>query len=292
MIDRREIERLDFAELYTRGVAAARVGETDEARAYLEAALEKQPDSADAWMWLAGVVEGPRAKRDAFRKVLELRPEDPEATQGIARLAEKYGSGMVLEGEEPETLHCTWHPDRETLLRCTRCGRPMCVECAVRHPVGMRCKACVRELRSPIYVVSPVQLAAGGTVAFALSVMAGGLLSAFSGAVHIFFWFIAFLAGSAAGAGIADLSGRAAGRKRGRTLALVVAVSAVVGTLAGFVLAAVVVRTTSAVAGPQPPPFTVVLGWVLARPLIAIRDPIAAGLYLFAAVGSITARLR
>lgn len=39
---------------------------------------------------------------------------------------------------------CTNHPLRETTLRCNRCDKPICSECAVRTPVGYRCKECVR----------------------------------------------------------------------------------------------------------------------------------------------------
>ena len=37
---------------------------------------------------------------------------------------------------------CADHPDVETRLRCSRCGRPICPRCGVRTPVGMRCPDC------------------------------------------------------------------------------------------------------------------------------------------------------
>ncbi len=43
-----------------------------------------------------------------------------------------------------EPLYCVNHPDRETYLRCNRCDRPICSECAVLTPTGYRCKDCVR----------------------------------------------------------------------------------------------------------------------------------------------------
>ena len=44
---------------------------------------------------------------------------------------------------------CADHPDVETRLRCSRCGRPICPRCSVRTPVGMRCPDCAgtRSLR-------------------------------------------------------------------------------------------------------------------------------------------------
>ncbi|MEN6570951.1 MAG: hypothetical protein ABFD24_03825 [Anaerolineaceae bacterium] len=44
----------------------------------------------------------------------------------------------------PETLYCYIHPNRETVLRCNRCNRPICSSCAILTPTGYRCKECVR----------------------------------------------------------------------------------------------------------------------------------------------------
>ncbi|MDR7251517.1 hypothetical protein J2X46_000489 [Nocardioides sp. BE266] len=43
-------------------------------------------------------------------------------------------------------MTCTFHPDRETLLGCTRCGRSACPDCLRDAPVGQHCLACVRGL--------------------------------------------------------------------------------------------------------------------------------------------------
>lgn len=37
---------------------------------------------------------------------------------------------------------CHWHPDRETLLSCSSCDRPICPECARTAAVGMKCPDC------------------------------------------------------------------------------------------------------------------------------------------------------
>ena len=41
-------------------------------------------------------------------------------------------------------LFCYVHPDRETLLRCNNCERPICTQCAVLTPTGYRCKECIQ----------------------------------------------------------------------------------------------------------------------------------------------------
>lgn len=131
---------------------------------------------------------------------------------------------------EPEVLHCTWHPDRETVLRCARCGRPMCPACATPHPVGMRCKQCFKETRSPLYRVDARGLASGGAFGLAASVAAAAVVNLVCGLIGGFFQlFLAFILGSSLGTGIGDVVGRAAGRKRGRELMGVAAGAVILG---------------------------------------------------------------
>ncbi len=44
---------------------------------------------------------------------------------------------------------CYRHPDRETGVSCSNCGRPICPDCMTPTPVGMRCPECSRE-RTPV----------------------------------------------------------------------------------------------------------------------------------------------
>ncbi len=72
------------------------------------------------------------------------------------------------------TLTCHWHPDRETGLTCSNCGKPICVECMRQHPVGIRCKECATLNRLPTYQVSASYVARG--VAAAVGMGIGGLI--------------------------------------------------------------------------------------------------------------------
>ena len=38
-----------------------------------------------------------------------------------------------------EVPTCYRHPDRETGLSCSECGRPICTDCVTFAPVGLRC---------------------------------------------------------------------------------------------------------------------------------------------------------
>jgi membrane associated rhomboid family serine protease len=43
----------------------------------------------------------------------------------------------------PQT--CYRHPNRETGVSCSSCGRPICPECMTPTPVGMRCPECMNQ---------------------------------------------------------------------------------------------------------------------------------------------------
>jgi membrane associated rhomboid family serine protease len=43
------------------------------------------------------------------------------------------------------TPTCYRHPNRETGVSCSNCGRPICPDCMTPTPVGMRCPECARE---------------------------------------------------------------------------------------------------------------------------------------------------
>jgi membrane associated rhomboid family serine protease len=47
-----------------------------------------------------------------------------------------------------EVRYCYRHPDRETGVSCSNCGRPICHECMIPAPVGFRCPECVKEQKA------------------------------------------------------------------------------------------------------------------------------------------------
>lgn len=47
-------------------------------------------------------------------------------------------------------MRCYRHPDRETLVSCSECGRPICPDCMVFAPVGIRCPDHAGIERGPV----------------------------------------------------------------------------------------------------------------------------------------------
>jgi membrane associated rhomboid family serine protease len=56
-----------------------------------------------------------------------------------------------------EMLRCYRHPDRETGVSCSECGRPICPDCMTFGPVGIRCPEHSGKAQGPRRVVQNVQ---------------------------------------------------------------------------------------------------------------------------------------
>lgn len=80
-------------------------------------------------------------------------------------------STAAASGQVP----CSYHPKVQTGLRCSRCGKPICPQCAVRTPVGLRCPDCAGVRGLPSYRTGASVLlraiAAGLLVALAVAVL-------------------------------------------------------------------------------------------------------------------------
>jgi membrane associated rhomboid family serine protease len=63
---------------------------------------------------------------------------------------------------------CYRHPNRETAVSCSNCGRPICPDCMTPSPVGMRCPECSKQRTRVVRGVGETSLAAGAPATFAL----------------------------------------------------------------------------------------------------------------------------
>jgi tetratricopeptide (TPR) repeat protein len=285
----------DPIELLQRGQAAARVGRRDEARETLRRAVQLDPDNTQAWLALAGVEDDPVEKIACFEKVLDLDPGNVEARLGLEMLQPELdpptlaqaAKGQDVQGHELETvmsaasrqleeavgpppadetplddevIYCANHPSVETMLRCNRCSKPICTRCAVRTPVGYRCRECVGQQQATFYSGGVADYVIGGIIALVLGGITSYLMIMLRGA-----WFIALILGPAIGIGISELVRLAVRRRRSRYLWLAVAVGFAVGSLPALLLGLVTFNL-----------------WFL----------LSLGLFLVLAVGAAIARLR
>jgi hypothetical protein len=161
--------------------------------------------------------------------------------------------------------YCYRHPDVETRLRCSRCGKPICTKCAVRTPVGFRCPDCVREQQNKFYTGGGLDYIIAVIVALPLSLIAAAIFTFIIARIGIFSWIISFFAAPAAGGIIAEAVRRVVGRRRSRHLATIVAACLVLGVA----------------------PFLLLM--LLSGNLFGLIVP---GILLFLGVGTIVARLR
>jgi hypothetical protein len=248
-------DSLDPTELLHRGQAAARIGHQDEARDYLRRAVQQAPDRPDAWLALAGVEDDPAVKITCFEKVLALEPGNVEARLGLEMLQRKLDSdvpapddvagdldavlaeasrrleeavGPPPPGEIPPddaTLYCAIHPNVETVLRCNRCGKPICTRCAVQTPVGYRCRQCVGQQQAVFFTGGVADYVIAGVLALVLGGLASFLMTMLGG------WFFALILGPTIGIGIAEAVRLAVRRRRSRYLSLAVGGGIIVGSL-------------------------------------------------------------
>jgi membrane associated rhomboid family serine protease len=54
---------------------------------------------------------------------------------------------MASPETSEETTVCYRHPGRETAVSCSECGRPICTDCMVFAPVGIKCPECAGQPR-------------------------------------------------------------------------------------------------------------------------------------------------
>ena len=76
---------------------------------------------------------------------------------------------------------CYRHPDRETGVSCSNCGRPICPDCMTSTSVGMRCPECARQ-KTTVKTMRTVEEPRATYVLIAVNVLIGlGLMLGGSG---------------------------------------------------------------------------------------------------------------
>ena len=67
---------------------------------------------------------------------------------------------------------CYRHPERETGVSCSNCGRPICPDCMTTTSVGMRCPECARD-RTKVKTMRSVEEPTATYVLIAINVLIG-----------------------------------------------------------------------------------------------------------------------
>jgi tetratricopeptide (TPR) repeat protein len=230
------VANVSVEELVRQGSAAMRVGDIDAARSYFEQAIGVDESHIPAWLGLAGAVKSLDEKARCFQRVLDIDPAHPEALAGLEWISKSRPAGEAdasATAGETETLYCANHPNTETLLRCNRCGKPICTRCAMRTPVGYRCKECVAGLQANYYTGRAYDYPIAGLAAFLLSLIAGAIVPWLGGLIPFYGWIAMIFAAPAVAGLIAEIIRRSVAKRRSRYLWLAICVSAAFGSLAG-----------------------------------------------------------
>ncbi|MCC6169059.1 MAG: hypothetical protein IT329_17685 [Caldilineaceae bacterium] len=134
---------------------------------------------------------------------------------------------------QPQPLYCANHPGVETLLRCNRCGKPICLKCAVLTDVGYRCKECIRGVQSSYFNALPLDNLIAFGVALVVTALASPLATLVFGMFGFWGLILAFMVGTAAGSVLGQIVRAAVGRRRGRQLPYFALAGIILGILVG-----------------------------------------------------------
>ena len=134
---------------------------------------------------------------------------------------------------QTDTLYCYIHPKRPTTLRCNRCERPICAQCAIRTPTGYRCPECVRLQQKVFDTAEWYDYIVAFVVAGIGSAIASGLILIVS---QFFFGLLVLFLAPGAGAVIGNIVLRFIRNRRSRALFMTSAIGMVAGALPALLL--------------------------------------------------------
>ncbi len=128
----------------------------------------------------------------------------------------------MSEQQNDGYMFCYKHPDRQTLLRCNKCGRPMCLDCAVQTPTGYRCKECIREQQKVFDTSEKKDYIIGGALSAVLAI-AGSYVEDL---IPLSSFFIPIIVGVVFGRLICAAVRKAVGGRRSKNLNIVITAAA------------------------------------------------------------------
>lgn len=132
---------------------------------------------------------------------------------------------------------CVNHPQTETLLRCNRCGQPVCFKCLEQTPVGYRCKACIRGQQNIYFNAKRRDYAAALLVSTLIGAVATPLAGLLLAPFFLLGFFLALMVGPTAGGLFVQLVRTSVRRRRGRYLRHAMVAGALLGAMLGLAAA-------------------------------------------------------
>ena len=135
--------------------------------------------------------------------------------------------------EERATTYCAQHSETPTNLRCSRCDKPVCPQCMVQAPVGIRCQEHGQPTKLPTYDVTAGYIVRGVAAGVGIGILGGLILGIVGAFTNLFFIpYVFTLAMVGLGYLVGEGISRATNKKRGQPLVI----AAVVGVLAAFAI--------------------------------------------------------
>ncbi|MCL4474364.1 MAG: B-box zinc finger protein [Actinobacteria bacterium] len=127
-------------------------------------------------------------------------------------------------------MKCVNHPSVEANVRCSNCGDPICPDCMIFAPVGVKCPKCGKLPKSALVTVKPERVLLSVILGLVSAVVGGYIF----GLVLMAIGFLAFIVAFVLGMGIGEAISWASGRHHGRNLAVWAAACAALAVFFGI----------------------------------------------------------
>ncbi|MHB0976033.1 MAG: B-box zinc finger protein [Candidatus Aquicultorales bacterium] len=132
--------------------------------------------------------------------------------------------------ERGDEVYCYKHPDRPTRVRCSTCGKPICPDCMVFGPVGVKCKEDAALSKSMLRGGKPSQYV--GAVAYGLvAALVGGFIVYMIRSSIPFAGFFSFFIYGGYGYAVGEAVAQGAKGNRGTAFMAIAGICAAVGLL-------------------------------------------------------------
>lgn len=141
--------------------------------------------------------------------------------------------------EQPEEkTYCYYHPDVETNVRCSNCGKPICPRDMVFTPVGIKCPECARPVGRMVSGPRPIYYLRAAMAGLGASLLGGLTLAVLRAVIPFGGFLVALFVGYGIG-GAVSWGGR---RNGSGAFQVIAAVSAVIAfTIGGYLLGPVLI---------------------------------------------------